>query len=306
MRSDLGIFDIDGVLVDVRDSYRKAIVHTALCYLKKYIKLDLGGKFIIDDGVVSAFKDCGGFNNDWDLTAAIIGYAVSSNRDDIKSGLDDFLKSVGNYGGGISAVEKVLGGLPKEVKYSGDVRSGNVVKRIFQEYYFGAEKFRRRFEMEPEFNKEEGFFAREKLLLTAAMLDQLQKIITLSIATGRDGYECNMVMERFSIGRYFPVIVNDDDIKKDEKRLGKRELSKPNPYIIEKNISRNNCFGKIYYFGDTADDMVAAVGCKKYEIIPVGCVYALNQPERAEERLIAAGARYVAHSPEQIFELLDA
>lgn len=304
MKAGLGIFDIDGVLVDVRESYRKAIIQTALTYLTEYLKLDFRTSFTVNDEVVSSFKECGGFNNDWDLTAAIIGYAVSVNRNNIRSGLDEFLKSVKRKGGGLSAVEKLLGGLPREIKYSGDVRSGNVVKRIFQEYYFGAERFRQRFELEPEFNRQEGFFIKEKLLFTPALLDQLRKVLFLSIATGRDAYECNMVMERFSIGRYFTAVVNDDDIKRDEKKLGKQGLSKPNPYIIEKVVSKSGCSGKIYYFGDTTDDMSSAVNCKKYEVIPVGCVYALNQPEKAAEKLISAGARYIMHAPDQIFETI--
>ncbi len=306
MKIGLGIFDIDGVLVDVRESYRKAIVRTTLAYLTEYLKLDFRTPFTVNDAVVSSFKECGGFNNDWDLTASIISYVVSVSRNDIKSGLDEFLKSVKMNGGGFSAVEKVLGGLPPGVKYSGDVCSGNVIKRIFQEYYFGAERFRQRFGLEPEFNRQEGFFIKERLLFTSALLDQLRKVLVLSVATGRDAYECGMVMERFSIGKYFAVVINNDDIRKDEERLGRQGLSKPNPHIIEKVIGKSCYPGKIYYFGDTADDMISAVNCRKYEVIPVGCVYALNQPEKTAEKLISAGARYIMHAPDQIFEVIDA
>ncbi len=56
------IFDMDGVLVDVSKSYRIAIEKTAEFFLKKNI----------DAEDIQALKNSGGYNNDWDLTAALI------------------------------------------------------------------------------------------------------------------------------------------------------------------------------------------------------------------------------------------
>jgi len=56
------IFDIDGVLVDVRESYRKTIIETAGYFT--------GTKFTLAD--TQKVKDRGGFNNDWDVTYALV------------------------------------------------------------------------------------------------------------------------------------------------------------------------------------------------------------------------------------------
>ncbi len=56
------IFDIDGVLVDVSNSYRQSIKQTAEFFTKKEVSLQ----------EIQEYKNKGGFNNDWNLTEAII------------------------------------------------------------------------------------------------------------------------------------------------------------------------------------------------------------------------------------------
>lgn len=63
---DCVLFDMDGVLVDVKDSYRKAIEETANWHLGRN-----GGK-AIGQKEVSMIKSIVGFNNDWDATFAIV------------------------------------------------------------------------------------------------------------------------------------------------------------------------------------------------------------------------------------------
>jgi HAD superfamily phosphatase len=56
------LFDMDGVLVDVSRSYRRAI--------KETVDHFTGRK--LSDGDVQRYKDLGGFNDDWKLTHAVI------------------------------------------------------------------------------------------------------------------------------------------------------------------------------------------------------------------------------------------
>lgn len=59
------LFDIDGVLVDVSNSYRKAIAETASHFLGREITLN----------AVKRYKNIGGYNDDWDCTAAMLNDA---------------------------------------------------------------------------------------------------------------------------------------------------------------------------------------------------------------------------------------
>jgi HAD superfamily phosphatase len=56
------LFDLDGVLVDVSDSYRKAIQETVQFFSETKV----------EPSEIQAFKAKGGYNNDWDLTEAIL------------------------------------------------------------------------------------------------------------------------------------------------------------------------------------------------------------------------------------------
>ncbi|MGH9506102.1 MAG: aminotransferase class I/II-fold pyridoxal phosphate-dependent enzyme [Terriglobales bacterium] len=61
----LAVFDMDGVLVDVSGSYRRAIAATVA---------ELGGDGIppVTDEEIQAMKDGGGYNNDWELTRELL------------------------------------------------------------------------------------------------------------------------------------------------------------------------------------------------------------------------------------------
>jgi HAD superfamily phosphatase len=59
---DLLVFDMDGVLVDVGESYRETIVQTVKYFSGKTIPRDL----------IQDYKSQGGWNNDWALTERIL------------------------------------------------------------------------------------------------------------------------------------------------------------------------------------------------------------------------------------------
>ena len=71
-RYDCVLFDMDGVLVDVQNSYRKAIEQTANWYFEKSnIAARMGRQ------EVSGIKSIVGFNNDWDAVFALVRAAKS-------------------------------------------------------------------------------------------------------------------------------------------------------------------------------------------------------------------------------------
>jgi len=67
MQVDAVVLDIDGVLVDVADSYRRAIIESVERVCDK----------TIDRDAIQLFKDAGGFNNDWELTDAAALYVLA-------------------------------------------------------------------------------------------------------------------------------------------------------------------------------------------------------------------------------------
>jgi len=71
---DIIVFDMDGVLVDVRESYRETIVRTVEHFTGKTISRQL----------IQDFKNQGGWNNDWELSQRLCAdHGVDVAYDDV-------------------------------------------------------------------------------------------------------------------------------------------------------------------------------------------------------------------------------
>ena len=82
---DTVLLDMDGTLVDVRFSYRRAIVQTARQLLTEHGADDATVQRV-DADLVDTFKRRGGLNNDWDCTLAICReLGVKPGRDEVIS-----------------------------------------------------------------------------------------------------------------------------------------------------------------------------------------------------------------------------
>ncbi len=85
------IFDFDGVLISVSQSYREAIRETAHYYFAKILGIETPDDLVtVED--VQKFKDVHLFNNDWTLTYALIQYFLSLTLIELRrrSGIDRF------------------------------------------------------------------------------------------------------------------------------------------------------------------------------------------------------------------------
>jgi len=82
------LFDMDGVLVDVTKSYRKAIQQTASYFLNRVVSMR----------EVSKIKQRVGMNNDWDATYKLINNSTIS-YEDVKKVFQSIYWREGNIGG---------------------------------------------------------------------------------------------------------------------------------------------------------------------------------------------------------------
>ncbi len=101
------IFDIDGVLIDVKKSYNEAIKNTVQFVVRNLINRDL--KDLVTDKIILKFRQTGGFNNDADTSYAI-SLALLSHQDLQNANLEKFLIEVAEHADetGIESVERYL------------------------------------------------------------------------------------------------------------------------------------------------------------------------------------------------------
>lgn len=303
MAIDLLIFDMDGVLIDVSDSYRQTILKTIELYLKLGLGFKNGKKFITKEEV-TLFKLVGGFNNDWDLTSGILLYLISLSglppckrkkpfhhiqdvvsflqeetkefpKDigqllyEFKNDLHPFLEKVKYYKGGLKGIRLALKHSWEGWLYhQGDLNQENLVQRLFQEVYLG-EKFTFYYHLPLLFYRGKGLYLKEKLLFPRRILSSLHQKVVMGIASGRPRGEAELALKRFRIDSYFDQVVTLDDCREEEERAylstGKRKsFSKPHPYPLFRVIEGTGLSSpRCAYVGDSVDDVRAAQEAKK-------------------------------------------
>ena len=299
-KKPLIIFDMDGVLVDVTNSYRDVTRRSVIEYLCQVLGADVSDDFITLADVASV-KRKGGLNNDWDLTDTILNAYLIKAYHHIDETVLKQLREVKAAGDDHAVFEQIrrvqltidtakLEDLVRKQRApalfsaaqwsegdrspfllnQGDVQSGNLTKRIFQELYLGNDLFRQIYGEAPIFYCNGGYIERERMIPTLAQLDVLSGSYTLSIATGRPGVEAEYALTQFSIGHYFKTMVSEDNVVEAERECIE-SLRKPHPFSISLSMEKSGYTSNdsVYYIGDMPDDMVAA---GRAQIHPIGFV----------------------------------
>jgi phosphoglycolate phosphatase-like HAD superfamily hydrolase len=322
MRAQLIIFDMDGVLIDVTGSYRAVTRLSVILYLSKVIGVEKLDDDFISLQDVAAIKRTGGLNNDWDLTCAILDAVLKLFFDETNSGIAGKMRDAAVSGSDLSVLESAgrllrrcdtsrikkesVQRSAREIFFEslkqkkstlqdtepspfllnrGDVKFGNIVKRIFQEIYLGKKLFMKNYDEMPLFFNETGYIERERLIPTRGEIESLHHDHILSIATGRPENEAIYALDFFGIRDLFTAVVTEDDIVRGEKTMGSM-LRKPHPFGIDLCIEKSGYHkGRdvVYYIGDMPDDMTAS---KRAGTVSIGFVNdaATENVENNEEK----------------------
>ncbi len=224
---NLLVFDLDGVVFDVRNSYRKAIEKTFKHFARKSLA----------QGEIQEAKNLGGLNCDWDLTK----YLLEKN--------------------GVEA------GMPEIIE-------------VFQNHFFKKQ------------GNSMGLIDEEKLLLKDATLKKLAQKHDLCVFTGRPKSEALYSLEKYDILKYFNLVIGKEDLPDDKQ--------KPCPDGL--NLIKEKCtYNKIYYFGDTPDDMKCA---KSASAIPIGVLPPQDKTDAFAETMEKHGALKVLKDVNKIKDSL--
>ena len=258
---DTLVFDIDGVLIDVRDSYREAICQTVQFYFKEILHFQ-GCQNLINPEEVKYFKMAGGFNNDWDLTSAVVLFylmkarknnlknidELRSNNPDIKTFTTRILPSGGGLGKVVDLVEKNWN-IKDKIFNQWDKE---LITKIFKEIYAGEEYCFNIYGFNPSLIKAEGLIKKEKIIIDKKKKDFLQNF-SIGILTGRTKKETRIALERLSW---------DDIISEGKIITADDGLEKPHPQGL-KRLSATLKTKLGIYVGDVWDDLVTAKNFNK-------------------------------------------
>ncbi len=259
MNVDAVVLDVDGVLVDVADSYRRAIVESV--------------EWVYDETIartdIQQFKNAGGFNNDWELTYAAALYVLAC-REGMDRSLSQFTDAIRGMGGGLDAARAVFSEelTPAERERVLSEWDTDRLRNVFQQLYLGSDRYRDIEGEEPSLDTS-GFIHDEPVIVEGATLDILQDRFHVGVLTGRPAAEADIALGRVGLD-----VPNDHRFTMDDWEAGK-----PDPAALvtlaerfdadsEGRLSsgrRTQSVDSVAFVGDTLDDVRTAVNASEVD-----------------------------------------
>ena len=238
MQADTVVLDIDGVLVDVADSYRRAVVESV-----RHIYGDT-----LDRESLQAFKNAGGFNNDWLLSDAVALYVLARNAD-YAADVATFTDRIAAAGGGLKGAKAALSDALADETYEQVVSQWNPdrIRTVFQTLYLGDNLFRTLEEREPPFDAA-GYIHDEPVLVDSETIAALTVRYDVGVVTGRPADEATIALDRVGL------TVSD----RHRFTMNNWEHGKPHPYALLTLADRFDS-ERVVFVGDTLDDIETAV-----------------------------------------------
>ena len=257
------IFDIDGTLIDTRESYNKSIKKTVQ-FLVKYIdisKENLGK--IVSDELIFKFRKSGMFNNDIDTSYALVLSILCGppKKSDLLFFIENIAQSASSKG--IKSVENYLKDyseirlkpIKKLLRYPGDVNT-SIIARVFDEYFYGPQLFKKQHGTNSKYYSGRPLIENDILLATNSTLKKISNMFDMrtGIVSGRSRIAAEYSLK--SVFKFFDI--KGSVYLEDEKR----EMGKPNPSALIKSVKS---FGvsNAFYVGDSAEDLFMVQRARK-------------------------------------------
>jgi len=276
MNVDAVTLDIDGVLVDVSASYRRAVIDT--------VERVHGGT--IDRAAVQQFKEAGGFNNDWELTDAAALY-VLARREGMDRAVRSFTAAVEGAGGGLSGARTVVSEdlTPAARERVLAAHDPDRHRAVFQQLYLGSQLYRELEGEEPTIDAP-GYIHDERVLADRETLAALDR--PLGVLTGRPAAEAEIALDRVGL----------DVPERHRFTMDDWAGGKPDPDALVTLADRLDA-DRLAFVGDTLDDIYTAVNANTSDdraYCGVGVLTGgLSGPE-GRQKLESAGASAVLDS----------
>ena len=247
------VFDCDGVLVDITNSYDQTIIKTTKYVLESLAKIN--DSIEIDFKIIDGFKSTGGFNDEVDLTYAAILTIVAAKK--LNKDQTEFMNLVikNSDSTGIKSVETFLNNqvdisqIIEQLSYPGSHKD-NILYQIFDQLFYGPELYSKLFNTKSKFS-EPGLIENDIVIFNNSLSEKLENKFKnkISMVTGRGKesvkYSLKNLLDKFDLKN--SMFLEDES----------RELAKPNPQSLVTSITGMNSKFCLYV-GDSMEDFIMA------------------------------------------------
>ena len=288
------IFDCDGVLIDVTESYDVTINKTISYVLKEIADITIDTP--LTNEILLKFKSTGGFNDEIDITySGILCFIAAKklNKDpaelilDVLNNADD---------SGIAYIEDFLNKIDVDIA---DIKSkldypstdkNDLIHATFDQLFFGPELYSKIFQKKSNFS-EKGFIENDNVIVNSELIEALKKKFDdkIAIVKGR-GFNAissslKEILNQFNVEN--SVFLEDES----------RDLAKPNPQSLiraMKGLDSKNCL----YVGDSMEDMMLTQKASELGSKATFCgIYGSGKlPEMKKKMFIEKNAPFILES----------
>ena len=297
------IFDCDGVLVDIRNSYDHAINKTISAIMKELFNDDIGD--VVTSKVHFDLKSVGGFNDEVAVVYAIVMTLVASKKSEIKfeklivdvinNANESGINSVDNYfkDQNIDLIE-----IKSKLDYENS-RKISYIHRIFNQLFYGPKLYEEIFNEKSQFS-ENPLIDLDSIVLDDNLMSKLKTRFDSKIATvtGRGkfafSYSMKNFLEDFDMGN--SVFLEDRPLN----------LAKPNPESLIESISKIDSKCSLY-IGDSMEDLMMVQKCQQlgYDVSFCGIYGSSDEPKLKYELFQKNNASFILESIQELPKALN-
>ena len=255
--AECALFDIDGVLIDVRKSYNLAIKQTVDFVVKRMTGASCARR-LVSDTLLLKFKQTGGFNNEIDMSYAIILALMSLPFGKSVHDKADFLFTVAENADetGMLSVEEYLSSLypssrikklKEDLVYPAPVGK-SLLATVFDELFYGPTLFQKQHNLKPMYYHGKPLIENDKIVIREKTIRLFSKKFreNLSLISGR-----SHIAAQHSLKPIFNIFNSSASVFLEDEN---REHWKPNPYSLKKAMKHLGAKTALYV-GDSIEDL---------------------------------------------------
>lgn len=331
---DALIFNGYDVLIDTRYSYREVVRKTVQIYLERALGLAPSKESLLTADDVLRLQQAGNFSGYWDLTQAFILYFIEMlppvpaptfpskfhvpaliaylqlSGSNLRAGIDQlraqcnvakFAQNVAAAGGGLGGAHRAL---PAENRHllvaDGDITKTNIVGRIFQELYLGADLFERVYGEPAVIVQSSGHSEHESLVIAPDILPQLAAKMPLGMVANRPRNEVERTLNRHNLTQYFQSVITWNEMV----QAGAQPA--PEPWsLLEAARLLNPIPARSAFVGVVPADMQAAqAASRSAPFTGIGCLHGAPDKESLRAAFEQQKATMILGHPNHLKELI--
>ena len=297
------IFDCDGVLVDIRNSYDHAINKTISAIIKELFNDEISD--VVTSKIHFGLKSVGGFNDEVAVVYAIVMTLAASK----KSGIEfekliiDVIANANESG--INSIDDYfkdqnidLMKIKSKLDYENS-RKISYIHRIFNQLFYGPKLYQEIFNEKSQFD-DEPLIDLDDIVLDNNLIFKLKNRFgtKISTVTGRGKFAFSYSMKNFLDN--FDI---ENSVFLEDRPL---ELAKPNPDSLIESISGINSKCSLY-IGDSMEDLLMVQKCqeKGYDVSFCGIYGSSDEPELKYELFEKNKASFILESIQELPKALN-